>query len=378
MRFELFEMERMQSTYEYQVRYNLSESGVHPMRLSELVDEREWPGFREELLGYPQTNGTKELRERISDLYPGSDIANVIVTNGTAEANFISILSLIEPGDEAVVMLPNYMQIWGLTRSLGAEAKRFHLDPERDWKPDLDELEDRVSEKTRLIAVCNPNNPTGAVMNEDDMRRTCQIAGRVGAWVLSDEVYQGAELDGETTPTFWGWYDRLLVSCGLSKAYGLPGLRIGWVVGPSEKIAELWSYKDYTTISPGALSDRLARWALEPARRAGILERTRTTLRKQLPLLRKWTDEHDGLFEMTAPRAGAFAVLRYHLDINSTELIERLRKEKSVLIVPGDQFELDHYVRIGYGGEPEVLEKGLTLFSELVNEVRPLIGKVSP
>jgi aspartate/methionine/tyrosine aminotransferase len=171
MRFELFEMERMQSTYEYQVRYNLSESGVHPMRLSELVTEREWPELKEELLCYSQTNGTIELREKISDLYPGSDIDNIIVTNGTAEANFISILNLVEPGDEVVVMIPNYMQIWGLTRSLGAEAKRLFLHPERNWGPDLDELEQLVNEKTRLIAICNPNNPTGAVMNEDDMRR---------------------------------------------------------------------------------------------------------------------------------------------------------------------------------------------------------------
>jgi aspartate/methionine/tyrosine aminotransferase len=335
-----------------------------------LVNEQEWPELKEELLGYPQTNGTIELRERISDLYPGSDIDNIIVTNGTAEANFISILSLIEPGDEVVVMIPNYMQIWGLTRSLGADAKRLFLHAERDWGPDLDELEELVNEKTRLIAICNPNNPTGAVMKEDDMRRLCKIADRVGAWVLADEVYQGAELDGEVTPTFWGWHDRLLVTCGLSKAYGLPGLRIGWVVGPSEKIAELWSYKDYTSISPGALSDRLARWALEPTRRAAILERTRTTLRSQLPILQTWSDEQGGLFEMTAPRAGAFAVLRYKLDINSTELITRLREDKSVLIVPGDQFELDRHVRIGYGGEPEIVKKGLSLFSELLGELQ--------
>jgi hypothetical protein len=340
------------------------------MRLSELVDERELSELKDELLGYPQTNGTIELREKISDLYPGSDIDNVIVTNGTAEANFISILNLVEPGNEVVVMIPNYMQIWGLTRALGADAKRLFLHADRNWGPDLDELERLVNEKTRLIVICNPNNPTGSVMTEDDMHRVCRIAGRVGAWLLVDEVYQGAEVEGGITPTFWGWYDRLLVTCGLSKAYGLPGLRIGWAVGPADKTAELWSYKDYTSISPGALSDRLARWALEPQRRTRILERTRAMLKNQLPLLRKWVDEQGGLFEMTAPRAGAFAVLRYNLDINSTELITRLREEKSVLIVPGDQFELDYHVRIGYGGEPEIVQKGLTLFSELMNELR--------
>lgn len=370
MLIELFEMERWQSTWENQVRYNLSESGVHPMRVSELIEEAHWRELRDQLLGYPQTNGTIELRERVSDLYPGSDVDNVIVTNGTAEANFISILNLVEPADEVVVMIPNYMQIWGLTRSLGARATPLRLRPENHWEVDLDELESLVSKKTKLIAVCNPNNPTGAVLSEEQMRRICETAGRVGAWLLADEVYQGAELDGEITPTFWGWYDRLLVTAGLSKAYGLPGLRIGWVVGPPEKIEELWSYKDYTSIAPSATSDFLARIALEPQRRVRILDRTRTILKNQLPLVEQWAKGHGELLDMTAPRAGAFAVVRYDLDVNSRKLMDRLREEKSVLIVPGDQFQMDHYVRIGYGGEPDILAKGLSLFSELLETVR--------
>ena len=370
MRIEAFEMERWQSIWENRVRLNLSESGVHPMQVSDLLEQPDRQELENQLLGYPQTNGTVELREQISDLYAGSDVDNIIVTNGTAEANFISVLSLIEPGDEVVMMIPNYMQIWGLTRSLGAETKPLLLREESGWAPDLDELEKLVNEKTKLIAVCNPNNPTGAILSEEHMRGICEVAGRVGAWVLADEVYQGAELDGELTPTFWGWYDRLLVTAGLSKAYGLPGLRIGWVVGPPDKVEELWSYKDYTSIAPGALSDFLARRALEPKRRTQILGRTRAILNKQFPIVQEWVDSQGDLLVMTPPRAGAFAVVRYRLDINSTELIDRLKEEKSVLIVPGDQFQLDHYVRVGYGGEPEIVKEGLALFSELLAAVR--------
>jgi aspartate/methionine/tyrosine aminotransferase len=369
MHIENFEMERWQSIWENQVRFNLSESGVHPMQVSELLEASDLKALESQLLGYPQTNGTVELRERVSDLYPGSDVDNIIVTNGTAEANFISVFSLVEPGDEVVMMIPNYMQIWGLTRSLGTKTIPFMLREDTGWAPDLDEFEKLVNEKTKLIAICNPNNPTGAILSEDHMRGICEVAGGVGAWVLADEVYQGAELDGETTPTFWGWYDRLLVTAGLSKAYGLPGLRIGWVVGPSEKVEELWSYKDYTSIAPGALSDYLARRALEPQRRAQILERTRSILNKQIPLVHDWVNSQSDILVMTPPKAGAFAVVRYKLDVNSTDLIERLRTEKSVLIVPGDQFQLDHYVRIGYGGEPEVVKEGLALFSELLTSV---------
>jgi aspartate/methionine/tyrosine aminotransferase len=367
MRFETFRMERMQSVWENRVRYNLSESGVKPLTLGELLDPAE---LADTTLGYPQTSGTEELRTLISDLYPGSDAANVIVTTGAAEANFISVLNLVEAGDEVVVMFPNYMQIWGLARSLKANVKPLPLREENDWRPDLDELVRAVGDKTRLIAICNPNNPTGAMMSDDDLREICKVAGKVGAWILADEVYQGAELGDEPSTTLWGWYDRLLVTCGLSKAYGLPGLRIGWVVAPSDRREELWSYKDYTTIGPGALSERLARVALEPQKRHQILQRTRKILRSQLPIVEQWVEGQRGLFSMVKPRAGAIAYLRYQMDMSSTGLITRLRDEKSVLVVPGDHFGMEHYLRIGYGYDQEVLKKGLELFSELLETIR--------
>ena len=367
MRFETFRMERMQSVWENRVRFNLAESGVKPLRLEELLDPA---ALGDTPLGYPQTSGSEELRELVSDLYPGSDAENVLVTNGTAEANFISVLNLVEPGDDVVVMFPNYMQIWGLARSLKANVKPLPLREENNWRPDLDELAGAVSDKTRLIAICNPNNPTGVMARDDDLREICKIAGKVGAWILADEVYTGAELGDEPSATLWGWYDRLLVTCGLSKAYGLPGLRIGWVVGPADHMKELWSYKDYTTIGPGALSEKLARVALEPKKRHQILERTQTILRSQLPLVEQWVEEQRGLFSMVRPQAGAIAYLRYNMDVSSTELITRLREEKSVLVVPGDHFGMDHYVRIGFGYDRENLAKGLELFSELLETIR--------
>ncbi|MDA2924943.1 aminotransferase class I/II-fold pyridoxal phosphate-dependent enzyme [Acidobacteria bacterium AH-259-L09] len=366
MRIEVFELEREQSTWENLVKYNLAESGVQPMRVGDLLPD----DLREECLGYPQTNGSVKLRKRISTLYPGGDVDQVMVTNGTAEANYVSVWNLVEPQDEVVMMLPNYMQIWGIARSLGAEVKPWSLQQvDGRWAPDLEELEGLISDRTRLIALCNPNNPTGAVLTQDEMGAICKLASRVGAWILSDEVYQGAELSGQTTPSFYGRYDRLLVNCGLSKAYGLPGLRIGWTVGPPEKIAQLWSYKDYTTIGPGILSDRLACAALEPARRQKILERTREIIRSQLPIIQDWAKQHGELFSMIPPRAGAIVYLKYDLAVNSSVLCRRVRDEKSVLIVPGDHFGMDHFVRIGYGGEPDILQKGLSLFSEVLESV---------
>jgi aspartate/methionine/tyrosine aminotransferase len=366
MKYEPFVMERTQSIWEHKVEINLSESGVSPLNLGELLEGKNVLDTR---LSYPPTKGTEELRERIADLYPGADPESVVVTSGTAEANYLAVLSLIEAGDEAVVMMPNYMQVWGLASSLGAKMKSLDLLEDRRWAPDLDALRSRVTSKTKLIALCNPNNPTGAVLSEDAMREIAKIAGSVGAWILADEVYLGAELDSVLSSTFYGWYDRLVVSSGLSKAYGLPGLRIGWLVSNRESAEELWAYKDYTTISASMLSDRLASLALEAGRRQRILERTRKILNEQLPILAAFVNRHSEHLSWVPPKAGAIAFIRYDWPINSTRLFERVRDEKSVLIVPGDHFDRDFHIRIGYGYDPKKLEQGLSRLSEFLDEL---------
>ncbi len=371
MKLEPFAMERWQSTYENLVEYNLSESGVHPMAVHELVGDG---ALSDRLLatelGYSQSNGTPELRRTIARLYPGAGEDNVLVTNGSAEAIFVSVWSLIEPGDEVVMLLPNYMQIHGLARAFGGNIRPFHLKAELGWQPDLEELRRAVTRNTRLIAVCNPNNPTGAVLDEIAMDAIANAARSSGAWLMADEVYQGAERDGPTTKSFWGRYEKTLITNGLSKAYGLAGLRIGWVVAPREQIAQLWMYHDYTTIAPTTLSDQLARLALAEGNREAILRRTRGILQKNYPMLEAWIEEHGDMFSLVPPRAGAIAYLRYHLNVNSSQLAERLRAEKSVLIVPGDHFGMDKYLRIGYGPREDYLHTGLDRIDEVLQAVK--------
>jgi aspartate/methionine/tyrosine aminotransferase len=379
MRIPLFAMERMQSTWENLVDYNLSESGVHPMRLQELVED---PAERAGLLGqelvYPQSNGTVELRERVAAMYPGATADHVEVTNGGSEANFVTMWHLVEPGDEVVSMVPNYGQTLGLAEAFGGTLRPWRLRPSADgarWHVDLDDLRRLVTGRTRLVILCNPNNPTGARIPASDLDAVCEIAGKVGAWVLSDEIYRGAELDGVETPSVWGRYERVIITSGLSKAYGLPGLRIGWVVSAPKVVATTWGYHDYTTIGPGTLSDRLARIALQPAMRARILARTRRILQTNLPVIAGWLDAHPDRFSYAAPEAGAIVYVRYHDAINSTELVDRLRAEKSVLIVPGDHFGMDGYLRIGFGSETRYLRDGLDRLDHLLRSL-PAVGAV--
>jgi hypothetical protein len=226
-----------------------------------------------------------------------------------------------------------------------------------------------VSDRTRLIIICTPNNPTGARLTSDELDRVGAIADRHGSWVLSDEVYRGAELDDVESASMWGRSERTIVTGGLSKAYGLPGLRIGWVAGPASFVASTWSYHDYTTIAPGALSDRLACVALEPARRRQLFERTRGILRANLPLIEEWLHAHTPSFSWLAPDAGAILYARYQYPINSTELVTRLRDEKSVLVVPGDHFGMDGYLRLGFGERPEYLRQGLDRVHDLLSSL---------
>ncbi len=370
--FQPFDMERMMSKWENVVEYNLSESGVHPITISELVDD---PALIEDLLttrlNYPQANGIIELREHIAALYPGTTPDNVLVTVGCAEANFITLEALLAPGDEVVVMLPNYMQIWGAAQNFGMQVKAFHLREDLGWAPDLDELNHVVSERTKMIAVCNPDNPTGYILTEEEMDAIVVTAGRVGAWLLADEVYSGAErLTDTQTPSFWGRYDKVLAMNSLSKAYGLPGLRLGWVVAPADTVEEIWARHDYVTIGATMLANKLAAIALSPQVRPRLIQRGRDYIRRGFPILDGWLESHEGVFSLVPPQAAAIAYVRYHLDINSTQLVERLIHEKSVFIAPGDHFAMDHYLRISFGLPPDYLRAGLDRIHELIVELQ--------
>jgi aspartate/methionine/tyrosine aminotransferase len=366
---DIFKMERMQSTWENVVDYNLSESGVHPLTLKEMLTPAEIEALREVELGYTQTNGTMGLRENIARLYPGISVDQILATAGSSEANFLLIWSLIEPGDEVLFELPNYMQMAGLLKAFGARVKPFRLHESLGWQPDLDEMRRLVTPRTKLIVLTNPNNPTGAVLDPEVMTGIVDLAAGAGAWILADEVYQGAELSGVTTPSFWGRWEKTMVVNGLSKAYGLPGLRLGWIVGPDEVIQRTWPYHDYTTISPSALSDRLASIALATGTRERIIGRTRAILNANFPVLRKWLDDRGGLFTFHPPKAGAICFARYGFKANSTEFVERLIREKSVLLVPGDQFETDGYFRFGYGSEKGYLLRALGLIDEVLKKI---------
>jgi aspartate/methionine/tyrosine aminotransferase len=364
-RIEPFEMERYQSLYWHLVDHDLSESGVTPLTIRELLGpEADAETFVQQALGYPLSEGSYEARANIAQWYPDCGPDNVTLVNGGSEANLLALWSLLDRGDGLAFMLPNYVQGLGLGSFFGRRVDTFRLKL-RDgrWAVDLEGLERAVGKRTKVIMLCNPNNPTGAVLTEGEMEAVIEVAARAGAWIVADEIYRGAEIDTDvTSPTFWGRYDKVVVTSGLSKAFAMPGLRVGWAVAPTEMIGRIWERHDYTTLTPGAISDRLTTLAMRPDVRENIIARTRAIVRANLPSLEGWIAAHP-YFRYVRPIAGAIAYVKYDLPVRSDELVQRIRLEQSVLLVPGAMFGLKKGdgkgIRFGFGYDIEHTLKGL-------------------
>jgi hypothetical protein len=240
---------------------------------------------------------------------------------------------------------------------LGAETRTFNLRLDQGWEPDWEQFEKAVVPGTRMVYVSNPNNPTGAVLSDAAMERIVARCDSVGAYLIADEVYLGAEISRPRTKSFWAMSERVIVTSGLSKAYGIPGVRIGWIVGPKEFCAECWTQHDYVTICPNKMSDEIARVAVR--NRDACYSRTRELLQKNLQIAQDWLASFGGFLEWRQPEAGAIALVKYKSDVPSAELCERMRVRQNTLVVPGAFVGLEGYLRIWLGGREEYLREGL-------------------
>ena len=252
---------------------------------------------------------------------------------------------------------------------MGVTVRMVDLVEEDGWALDLEALAKAVTERTRVIAVVNPNNPTGQILTEKEMDAVVEAARQADAWLLADEVYAGAERESETvTPTFYGRYEKVLAVNSLSKAYGLPGLRIGWIVAPADTIEDLWRRHEYAVVSTTMLSNKLASLALSPAVRPQLLARTRGLIRQGYDLLAESLGQHEGVFSVVPPQASALSFVRYDLPMGSIQFADELRRRQSVLVVPGDAFGLDKHLRIQYALPPAYLCAGFERLNRFVGE----------
>lgn len=372
MGFQPFELEVFQSKYEHSVEFNYSESGVDPVLLGELL-ELAGLGYGDISsipLNYPEVNGSTRLREQIAAMYPGASAENVLVTVGASEANYLIGSTLVEPGDEALVVSPSYLQIEGVARNRGVTIKPVWLHEEHGWALDHDEMMDAISDKTRLISVVNPNNPTGHIFTEAERQTVLEAAAACNGWVITDEVYSGSERSGEAvTPTLYGAAENVIAVGSMSKAYGMPGLRCGWVVAPVRIIEDLWRRHDYTTVSASMLGNALAEIALSDGVREKLLARSRGLIRNGFAVLDQHLKKQGNVFSVVPPEASALSFVRLNLPMTSAEFSDRLRREKSVLLVPGECFGSDQHLRISSALPEAHMRAGFTRMNELVDEI---------
>jgi aspartate/methionine/tyrosine aminotransferase len=365
MNFQNFELEYFQSQFERTVEYNLADSSVKCANVRELLGMESPDGLINLPLYYPEVNGTTLLRERISALYPNAHSNNVLVTVGAAQANWMTCQSLLEPGDQVIVISPGYRQVWGLARNLGCRVREVPLRPENDWRLDLDELEAAAAPDTKLISVVNPNNPTGSILTPEEMHRVVAICARHGSWLHADEVYCGTEFGGTETPSFWGMYDRVICVNSLSKAYGLAGLRIGWAVASPEMIEELWRRHEYAVIAASGPSMTLAELAVAPEKRRMLFERQKKLSREGHKILRDWVSTQEGRFFVHNTTATSIAFVGYSAGLPSEELADYIRRQASVLVAPGSYLGRDGYLRITVGYEPEKVRTALSRIGDV-------------
>lgn len=369
MNFQNFDLEYFQSQWERTVEINLADSSVKCANVSDLLAGEDPRPLLELPLYYPEVNGTALLRERIAALYPNASAVNVLVTVGAAQANWMVCSTLLEQGDEVIVVSPGYRQVWGLAKNAGCRVKETQLRRENNWRLDVGELESLAGPKTKLISIVNPNNPTGSILAPEEMRRIVSICQKTGAWLHADEVYRGTELAADETPSFWGMYERVICVNSMSKAYGLAGLRIGWAVAPPEMVEELWRRHEYGVIAAAGPSMKLAEIALQPAKRKMLLDRQRRLSREGHAVLEQWVRGQAGRFSVSKAVATSIAFVGYNFSMPSAELADHIRRKASVLVAPGGYLGTENYLRITVGYEPEKVRKALDKIGAVAEEL---------
>lgn len=369
MHIEPFKVEIWMNEWETQCDHNLAETCVESITVDELLklSGRNDTSLAELLpmkMTYGDIEGSMRLRQAVCELYEGQEAENITITHGTIGANMLVHRTLVSRDDHVVSIVPTYQQHYSIPESIGADVELLQLEAEDGFLPDLNKLRSMVTENTRMIALTNPNNPTGALIDRPMLEEIASIARASNAWILCDEVYRGTAQDGNgMSSSIADIYEKGISTASMSKAFSLAGLRLGWIAAPKELHEAIMIQRDYDTISVGMINDHLSAMALE--NKEAILERSHTITRGNLKILDDWVHSEKRV-DWVKPRAGTTAMLKIELPMSAREFCLKLIQDKGVLLMPGDAFDMEGYVRIGFANNTEVLKTGLAKISELL------------
>ncbi|MHA1367333.1 MAG: aminotransferase class I/II-fold pyridoxal phosphate-dependent enzyme [Candidatus Heimdallarchaeota archaeon] len=366
MKVDDFLVELFMDEFEMDVEINIAETCVDPFTLEEFLKLMDREDFFEEFkstkLTYGFINGSPELRGGIANLYDTMKADNILITGGAIGANFLTFYSFVEPGDTVISIFPAYQQLYSTARSLGADVKL------EQWEPNLDVLNSLVDKKTKMIVINNPHNPTGYMFDNDLLKKICEIAEDANAYVLYDEAYKGLYINEEDNVTsIVDTYDKGISTGSFSKSLSLTGLRLGWIAAKKEIILECVKRRQYTQISNGVIDDALAALAMEKVDR--IFKRNNNIVRTNFKILSDWIT-NEPLIDWVPARVGSVGFMKLNLDMPSEEFCRKFVEEKSTFLVPGTCFELEGFLRVGFGNNTKVLKAGLLRLTEFLDELR--------
>lgn len=373
MKIAPFGVEIWMNEFENHCAFNLAETCVSSLTVGQVL---EMSGRNADVLDdlapmkltYGAIEGSDRLRDAICTLYDRQARDNIVVTHGAIGANALVHETLVEPGDHVISVRPTYQQHYSIPESYGATVDILHLRPENGFLPDLGEFAELIRPETRLVAINNPNNPTGALMDAGYLGEFIDIARGSGAHILCDEVYRGTGQEGDGfSPAIADLYERGISVAGMSKTFSLAGLRLGWIAAAPEVIAAVSVHRDYNTISVGMLDDYFAALALESKER--ILERSRKITRGNLRILDDWVQGEPAI-SYIKPKAGTTALLKYDFDMPSRAFCVRLLEDTGVMFTPGSVLHMEGWLRIGYANDPEILKAGLSRVSAFLASLK--------
>lgn len=364
-----FGLEEWLNKWEKEAVYDLAQSSIEALTLEELIglDGTTVTDFFQSLsktsLDYGWSEGTATFKQEVASLYQSLSSENIIQTNGATGANLLALCGLIEPGDHVVSMLPTYQQLYDLPKSLGATVDFVPLTEEEEWRFDSVKLVDVIQPNTKMICLNSANNPTGTLLDRQTLEEIIEIAEKVDAYILMDEVY--APLAGGDFVSIVDLYEKGITTNSLSKTYSVPGIRIGWVAANQEIIERLRKYHTYLVLSGGVLSDALAVHALRNKEK--ILARNKKIVSENLAIVEKWLADEPNV-QLVLPNHVSTSFIRLNITEDDEQFCIDLLRETGVLLVPGSAYGVPQHARLGYCCRKETLEKGLALLSEYLKE----------
>lgn len=363
MKINDFKLECYFGRYEFTAPYLLTQSDCESMTTEELLALE--PGAKEaylkQWLGYTQTWGDPELREVIAALYQDMQAENILVFHGAQEAIFAYMNVMLDPGDHMIAMYPNYQSAYEVANSVpDCQFSKWWLKDGGDkWVIDFDELESLIRPNTKVLAINSPNNPTGYTFTNEEIERLCTICQDHGIALFSDEVYKGLEMDGEKRDWMADHYDNCASLGVMSKAYGLAGLRVGWLASKDVELLEkVVRFKHYMSICDAAPAEFLSKIALKHSDQ--LLTRSRDLIIENLKLVDQFFDRYSDLFEKKGITCGPVAFHKLLIDMPVDDFCQMAVDKKGVLLLPAGIYDMEEqYFRMGYGrkGVPEALAK---------------------